>query len=933
VTRSNPERPIHFDEKDGPLRDDVRELGAVVGEVLQDQAGAAFYDRVERLRRAAIARREGVEGEPLEELTAGLDPDEAHGLVRAFGLYFRAVNLAETVHRIRRRREYQRLDGGVQPGGLEEALQALRADGVTGPELMSSLSRALVEAVFTAHPTESTRRSMLEKERRIATRLVERFDPSLTPEESEIIGARIRSEITTLWQTEEQPPLRPTVLDEVDHVLYYVLEVIYRVVPVFYESMERALQRSYGEAFQAEAESGAQSRLAQHEPPQVLGFGSWVGGDMDGNPNVDADTLVAALSRQRSALLGRYRVEARDIASRLTQTTSRVTFDPEIDRRLRRYVEELPEAAAKSSPRHANMPYRRLLELVEVKLAHTIEDKRTGYGSAEELEADVSLIARSLEEHGGKRAGLFSVKRWLRRIRTFGLHLAAIDVRQDGRLHREVVGRVLRDPDWAERSAEERTARLLKELAELEEGGAELAEARARDLPNDPETDKTLAVFRAIRRCRERFGRKAVGTYIVSMAQGADDVLSVLVLARWAGLVDVGGSNPGRVPLDVSPLFETVPDLEAAPEIVRGLFREKAYRAHLESRNDRQMIMIGYSDSSKDGGLVASRWSLQKAQAALAIEHREAGVDLTIFHGRGGTISRGGGKTHRAVMAAPKGSVNGRLRITEQGESIHAKYGIRGIALRNLERSTGAVLRADLLPRNDDPRDALWDEVLSGMATVGRQTFRGLVYEHTDFYEYFQQATPIDVISRLEIGSRPASRRKGGGIESLRAIPWVFAWTQSRHLMTGWYGVGSALGSAIDTHGFETVQEMLAECPFFEVMIEDVEMVLAKTDFDIAARYAELAGEAGERVFPILEQEYERTVEHLLALTGRSDLLARDGTLQRSIRLRNPYVDPMSEIQVDLLRRWRAGGREDKQLEQALFATVRGIAQGLQNTG
>jgi len=601
------------------------------------------------------------------------------------------------------------------------------------------------------------------------------------------------------------------------------------------------------------------------------------------------------------------------------ETTPRVEVDREVLDRVARYVEELPDAAARISPRHANMPYRRLLELVAAKLDHTIEDRRTGYASDAEFRSDLETIVASLDRHRGRHAGAFAVRRLIRRVRTFGFHLAAIDVRQDGRLHREVVGRILGEPKWGEWSSADRWRRVAEEL----EAGGE------RELPVDPEVDRTMGVFRAIRRCRERFGPGSVGPYIVSMAQGGDDVLSVLLLARWAGLVD----GEGGVPLDVAPLFETVPDLEAAPAVVRELFVDPIYREHLEARRRRQMIMIGYSDSSKDGGLIASRWSLQRAQEALAKEHETAGVELTIFHGRGGTISRGGGKTHRAVLASPRGAVNGRLRITEQGESIHAKYGIRGIALRNLERSTSALLRAELLPAGDDSRASLWNEILDGMAKVGRQVFRGLVYEHPDFLEYFHLATPIDVITQLEIGSRPASRGRGGSIDSLRAIPWVFSWTQNRHVMTGWFGVGSALESAMERHSFDTLREATTECPFLKVVLEDVEMVLAKADFRIARRYAALAENVGERIFPILEKEYQRTVELVLALAGEKQLLDRDPTLQRSILLRNPYVDPMSEIQVDLLRRWREGGREDDELKRALFATVRGIAQGLQNTG
>jgi phosphoenolpyruvate carboxylase len=644
---------------------------------------------------------------------------------------------------------------------------------------------------------------------------------------------------------------------------------------------------------------------------------------MDGNPNVTAETLEASLARHRQLALRLYRREVLALARRLSQSLSRVGVDGEVLERIETYRGTFPETYGEILPRHRAMPYRVLLRLMAARLAATARDRPGGYPSAEEYRRDLALAARSLETHRGVHAGLFALRRAERRAQTFGFHLVALDVRQDALVHRRVVGRLLGEEGWLDRDAAERSERLRRALEER---------LRPREA-GEAEDQRTLAVFAAVARCRRRYGERAVGPYIVSMTRGPDDVLSVLLLARWGGLAGEEGNGTEEVPLDVVPLFETVGDLEAAPAVMGELFADPLYRRHLESRGDRQMVMIGYSDSSKDGGLAASRWALQKGQAALVETFAEAGVELTLFHGRGGTVSRGGGKVHRAVMAAPPGAVAGRLRMTEQGEVIDDKYGLRGIALRTLERTWGAVALATAVPRPAEPREARWREVMDVVADASRRAYRERVWEDPELAVFFRGATPIDVIERMRIGSRPASRRSGGGIESLRAIPWVFAWTQSRLILPGWYGLGSGLTAALERHGEETLGEMAAGWPFFANLLDDAEMVLAKADLAVAERYAALAGEVGRRLFPEIRAEFERTVEAVLRLKGTTALLDQDPTLERSIRLRNPYVDPMSLLQVDLLRRWREGERRDEALLRALVATVHGIAQGLQNTG
>jgi phosphoenolpyruvate carboxylase len=900
-------RRATFPPKDVPLRDDVRLLGALVGEVIAEQGGAALFARVEAARRAAIRRREGRAGagEELRRLVEGLNAAAAGELVRAFSSYFRVVNLAETVHRIRRRRDYGRR-GQTQPESLGDSFRRLRRAGLGLGEVQELLARLAVEPVFTAHPTEATRRTLLEKEQRIARRLVERFDPCRSRREEAIALAHVRAEVTAAWQTEENPGERPTVADEREHVLFYLTAVLYRVIPRFYEEVEEALARTWG----------AVARRA--EVPTLVRFASWVGGDMDGNPNVTAVTVRESLDRHRTLILELLRGEVLELSRRLSQSLSRVEVGAEVLERVAAYGALLPEVAAAIRPRSREMPYRVLLRLVAGRLSATAEGRDEGYGGPAGLAADVDLIAASLAAHRGSHAGLIWVRRLRRRVATFGFHLATLDVRQDARLHRRMMGRLLGEEGWEARSAPERTARLRRAL------GAGEGPAAA----PDAEAARTLEVFAAIAGCRRRHGPAAIGPYVMSMAQGVDDVLTTLLLARWGGLAGDGGA----VPLDVAPLFETVSDLEAAPAVLAELLDDDLYRRHLAGRGDRQVVMVGYSDSNKDGGLAASRWALRRAQEEL-LAAAGGRVALTFFHGRGGTISRGGGKTHEAVLASPPGTVAGHLRMTEQGETIHARYGLRAIALRSLERTTGAVARATAAPDPAARGEERWRRVMGEIAAASRDAYRRRVYGDPAFADYFRRATPIDVIERLRIGSRPASRRPGERIEDLRAIPWVFAWTQSRHLLPGWYGLGSALAAAREAHGDELLAAMARSWPFFANLLGDAEVVLAQADMEVAARYARLAGAQGERIFPGLRGEFERTVEAVLAIRGEGELLAGDPTLQRSIRLRNPYVDPMSLLQVELLERWRSGGRRDGALLDALLATVNGIAQGLQSTG
>jgi len=900
---------ITFEDKDQTLRDDVRTLGAMVGELIKEQGGEELFALVEGARLRAIRRREGNEkpGEELAELVGNLAPDLALQVIRSFSTYFQMVNTAEKVHRIRRRREYLREVGHYQPGGLEDTLIKLKASGTDIDDLQRLLDMLRIEPVFTAHPTEPTRRTILRKEQNIVRHLIDLLNPTMTPREIHVALENIRQLVATGWQTDEHPSENMTVADELEHVLFFVTSVLYRAVPPFYEDIETAIAHIYGEDHE------------QIKVPCLLHFASWVGGDMDGNPNVNAKTIRATLARQRALILDLYFNECALLSTKLSQTTDRIPVSDELQAKLGKYHGVFPNAYHAVPARHRDMPYRVFLRLVQQRLQSTYDDDAFPYENVSQFRSDIQLVADSLMAHKGVHAGLFAVNRLLRRIDTFGFHLVTLDIRQDAEVHRAVVGECLGEDDWMNWSVEDRTARLIEAIQNRER------------VPDSLSTmvRKTISVFQAIASCRRKYGAKAIGPFIISMTRGADDILSVLLLAQWGELQN----RRREVPLDIAPLLETVDDLKNGPEILQSLLASDLYRDHLGQRNNRQTVMIGYSDSNKDSGLASARWALQKAQVTLVDTVKSQNIELTLFHGRGGTISRGGSKTHVAVLGAPPGTVNGRLRVTEQGEIINEKYGLRSIALRSLEQVTGSVALATAMPNhrgNDMPE---WHAMMNVIAAESRHAYRKLIYDTPKFYEYFRMATPIDLIEHMRIGSRPAARRSKSGIEGLRAIPWVFAWTQSRYMLPGWYGLGTGLAKAAEKFDDRAFRQMFVEWYFMRALTADAEMVLAKADLGVSRLYSELAGDLHDEFFPIIEREHDFTRDLILEYSGHDSLLQGDSTLQRSIMLRNPYVDPMSLLQVDLLSRWRESDYDDDAVLDALLASVNGIAQGLQNTG
>lgn len=904
---------IQFPARHEALREDVHTLGALVGEILREQGGDELFDVVEQDRVLAIRRRaDDVEaGAQLVARVRGRPPAVARDLVRAFSAWFQVVNLAEKVHRIRRRRGYFLKESDKpQPGGVGDALTALKASGLSLDEVLALLGNLRIEPVFTAHPTESTRRTILRKQQRVAELMLDRLDPTLTPQEKRGSWGRIRTELTTAWQTEDHPRERLTVADEREHVLFYLAEVLYRILPAFYDEIAQALEQLYD----VPAES--------LELPVIIRFGTWVGGDMDGNPDVHAKTVRETLARQQQVVVNAYFEECQHLSQILSQSASRIGVSAALQKRIDQYVTLMPGAQAITPARHDRMPYRVFLGQIAERLRYTYDARPNAYENPQQLRADVQLIADSLLANRGQHAGYFLIRRLLRRISTFGFHLATLDVRQHANVHHQVIAQGIGAPDWTSRSATDRHDFLV--------------DAIERDLGPRGELDalgkRTLSVFEAIMQGRHRYGKDAVGYYIISGVSGADDVLAPLLLARWAEAYD---KRSGEVALDLAPLFESIETLAGCGPVMQRLLDDPIYRRHLDARGSRQCVLVGYSDSNKDGGLCAARMAIYRSQRVLAEVLSQANERHVIFHGRGGSIPRGGGRVDALIRSAPPETINGVLRLTEQGEVVNQNYGLRPIAMRTLERAFNALLAATTSSRRGAPQDvpARYLEAGSAMAAASLVAYRRLVRGESAFYEYFRAVTPIDVIERMQIGSRPASRTDALGMDALRAVPWVFAWTQSRHMIPGWFGAGAGLTAWIDRYGLDMAKEAHAEWHFFRNLVDDIETMLARTDLDIAARYDELAELSGRPCAEMIRNEYAVCKDIVLTIKGNATLLDGDLTLQRALQLRNPYVDPMNLMQVDLLQRWRATDRKDRDLFDALLASISGIAQGLLSTG
>jgi phosphoenolpyruvate carboxylase len=909
---------IQFPPKHLALREDVHQLGALVGEILREQGGDALFDLVEGDRQAAILRRE--DNAPAEADLAlrarvqGRVPAEARDLTRAFSTWFQTVNLAERVHRIRRRREYFLADSGrPQPGGVEDALTTLKNAGYGLEDVLDLLAGLRIEPVFVAHPTESARRTQLRRQQRMAGVLLERLNPNLDPAELRTLWAKMRTEITTGWQTEEHPRQRLTVADEREHVVFYLSEVLYRIVPAFYEEIATTLEKLYGAC------------IAGVTPPRILRFGTWVGGDMEGTPDIHAKTIRETLARQQQVIVNAYFGECQELAQLLSQSASRVAVSRELARRIEEYSTLLPGSQSIAPARHDRMPYRIFFNQVSERLRATYDGRSSRYERADQFRADLELVIHSLLGNRGVNGGYQLVRRLALRVDTFGFHLASLDLRQHADVHHRIIGQGLDDREWMRRPGEERT-RLLSQILERDTGPRAVLDALGK---------RTLSVFDAATQGRKRYGGQAIGHYVVSGAAGPDDVLAPLVLARWANAYD---KRTGQVDLDIAPLFESIDTQRTAGATLTQLLADPWYRRHVEARDRHQSVLIGYSQGSRECGLLASRLSSYESQRSTVDALRAAGVRPLLIHARGGSVTRGGSRVDALLTSAPPESVHGSLVMTEQGETISQNYGLRPNAMRTLERAFSALSLGTAAQQRGTAvaEPSALHECVGVAAAASHAAWQRVVLDDPAFYDFFRAVTPIDVIERMQIGSRTIW--EGGAAQSavlaVRATPWVFSWSQSRHVVAGWFGAGTGLAAAVSEFGLQRLREAYRGWRFFAAVIDDLETLLARADLSIAAHYEGLASPAvAARFSPVLREEYGRCVAQVLAIKDAREMLDGDRTLQRAIQLRNPYVDPMHLMQVDLLRRWRATGREDEDLFKALLASVSGIAAGLQTTG
>ncbi|MBX5451476.1 phosphoenolpyruvate carboxylase [Thermogemmatispora sp.] len=968
-------------EKDAPLRRDIRMLGDALGRAIQQYGGSEVFETVEHLRRSCKRLRDyaeqltyakGVEAEQLRREIEALDAEimrvvegcdlrRAIDVIRAFTIYFHLVNTAEQYHRIRRRREHE---NGPEPtpqrGSLAALMQFFDRHGVDRETLRSLLERLSIELVFTAHPTEATRRALIIKSRQVAD-LLDAYDReyghlSARPQRPWQRQRELESTIALLWRTDAVRHVRPQPVDEVKMGIYYLDEIIYEALPELYEEFERLLEQHYPD-------------LDLRLPP-FLRIGSWIGGDQDGNPNVGPETLLQALRLQRATLLTHYRRSIETLAREYSQSINYSTVTEELRRSIEEDAARLPEYDRELGEQTRLEPYRRKLSFMWKRLGATLatvapaQAEEAGeaasaslhtvaYRDAEELLADLRLVYSSLLADGEREVANGALARLIRQVELFGFHFAALDVRQHSERHAQALSELLRVTGLATTLAAEAGDSPAKDYLEMtEEERVQLLERLLRDprvLPRrglqlSRETATVLGTFEAIRQAREEFGPRAVTCYIISMARTLSDLLEVQFFCKEAGISG----------LPIVPLFETIADLRGCSEIMETAFRFPLYRQWVASHGNEQQIMLGYSDSSKDGGMLTSGWELYQAQQRLAALGERYGIGIMIFHGRGGAIGRGGGPIYEAILGQPPGTVNGRIRITEQGEMLSFKYGLHEIALRNMELVVTGVIESSLPQAQRYEEPPRWAQIMDRLSLSAYQRYRRLIYEDREFLTFFEQATPILELGWLNIGSRPVRRTSGRNIEELRAIPWVFSWMQSRYVLPSWYGIGGAIEEFVESEpeGLRELQEMYRSWPFMRAFLDNLQMTLSKADMHIARHYATLVADEQlrQRISAEIEAEYERTRSWLLRIVGGKALLDNSPVLQRSIRLRNPYVDPLSYFQVVLLRRLRALGgpldlskaeqqeageqeRERARLTYAVLLTINGIAAGLRNTG
>ena len=890
------------------VNQDVRELGALLGDVLAEQTSRGSFETVEDIRTAAISYRKGERESraELDRLLDGLSPEGESVVARAFTTYFELINLAEERERARVVREASQADN--LEDGLVATVETLIEAGADAETVQQVLDDVLIEPTFTAHPTEARRKTVKAKLRSIASRLEELDERRVTDREHDQLWRKIDAEVTSLWQTSQVRERRPEPQDEARNVQWYLESILFDVVGEVYAEFEDLLADEYPEV----------------DVPKLFEFRSWAGSDRDGNPFVTPEVTTDTLERQRSVVIEKYSQSLKRLSGVLSQDGRRIDIGAELERSLKADRSRLPGVADEAKERYPGEPYRQKLKLMRERLRRIEDVRPDGYGDEAAFLDDLEVIDRSLRSTGADVVADEYVEPLMRQVDTFGFTLASLDLRDHQENHTEAVHEALEHEgiDYYGRDEDGRievlTEAILQDepILDLDEPG-DVSETAAR----------VLRRFEMLGEWQREFGVSAIDTYCISMTEEPSHVLEVLFLADQAGVV----SLPDHCGLDIVPLLETESALNGARRIMGTLFENAAYAKALDARNDVQEIMLGYSDSNKENGFLAANWDLYKNQRRLANICDDFDVKMRLFHGRGGSISRGGGPMNEAMLALPNETVTGQIKFTEQGEAIAEKYANPQIAERNLEQMLNAQVRsryqAICEPEEDVSEE--WVDAMDEMATTARKQYRDLL-ESDGFVSYFGQATPIGVIEDLNLGSRPASRSGERTVEDLRAIPWVFSWTQSRCIITGWYALGAGIRTYLDEGGdLGVLREMYEEWPFFRTTLDNASLALARTDFDIAEHYAELADpDLREEFFPHLQAEYERARTAVLDVTDREALLKREW-LDESLRRRNPYVDPLNLLQTHLLAQTH---RTDDE-EQTLRLTVKGIAAGMKNTG
>jgi phosphoenolpyruvate carboxylase len=946
-------------ERSKPLRDDIRMLGFLLGDTIKRLEGDEVLRQIEEFRRICKALHQLKEGgskqdldglkDELSELISSLDLETANKIIKAFLCYFDLINIAEQNHRLRRRAiiEWDSPES-IQPDSLNELFSKIAERGIDETSLLETLRNLDIEVVFTAHPTEITRRTILLKQLEMAEYLHNRDHPPLTNEDRERVDEGLKSVVESLWLSDHIIYFKPTVMDEVRYGLYLFETVVIDAILSVHRSIDEKRLKLEQKSSDTECDTSAASIT-------YTTFGSWIGGDRDGNPYVTRDVTVDAIGYQRRVIIKRYLKELESLFNQLSHSSNVVPAGSILIDSLKQDAESLPEIHSRFGSRYGFEPYRMKLLFIREKLERTLNEQEGGYTAREQFLNDVYAMKLSL---CGAASALStkSLDHLISMIKVFGFHLAKLDVRQHSERHTAALDDVTKklaiiDGGYASLSEKDKVAWLAGELNSLRP-------LFPQELRFDPQTNETIETFRTMAKLQDQHGDEALDTYIVSMTKSVSDLFSILLFAKEAGFLDLE-NYPNRT-INIVPLFETIGDLRNAPRLMEELLSQPVYSKYIGRRGNLQEIMIGYSDSGKDGGIVTSNWELYKAQKQLVELADSKGVKLRLFHGRGGTIGRGGGPTHRAILAQPPGTVSGRIKITEQGEVISSKYSLHGIAVRNFERLACAVIESSLT-ESDKRKSGIdrpeWLEAMDEISLASFDAYRDLVFNDPDFLTFFQQATPINEIARLRLGSRPTRRTKGStSIADLRAIPWVFAWTQSRFLLPGWFGFGSAIHNQFERHGPSRIRflsRLYSEWPFFTGLVNKVETALAISDMEIASYYAENLVQDPKVLLNVLSRiKHEHILTHkaVLQITGQKILLEKTEYLRRSIELRNPYVDPLSYLQVRFIKELReklsrnVDGTEEPEARPGLSATldplldtvlmaINGVAEGLQSTG